>query len=187
MSDEATEFNINLVIEDGTGLTTSNSYVSLSYADQYAINRNYSGWVTQSDYVKSAAIIKAMDYVDNIFNWKGTRLYKNQSLNFPRKNIVDDDGFDYSGEIPERLKKAVCEAAFLVYSQYTLYASKDPNGAIKKDRKKADVVETEKEYFSSDEVEIDYTSAYEALDTLLKGLFHQKGDVCINKRVKWEQ
>lgn len=183
---DTTEFNINLIVEDGSGMMNANSYVTLAYADQYAVNRNYSGWVSQSDYVKSAAIIKAMDYVDNIFDWKGRKMYKDQALNFPRANIIDDDGFNYSGEIPERLKKAICEAAFLVYSQYTLYASQDPNGQIKKDRKKADVVETEKEYFSSSEVTVDYTSAYEALDTLLKGLFKKKGEVCINKRVRWE-
>ena len=182
-----TTYEINLVLEDGSGMSDANSYVSLAYADAYMVNRNYTAWLTQSEYVKKAAIIKAMDYVDNIFDWKGTRLYKDQALSFPRKGLIDDEGFDYSGEIPEKVKKAICEAAFYVYKSYSLYIQKDVNGALKKDKKKADVVETEKEYFSSEDVKIDYTSTYQALDTMLKGLFRQKGQPgSIIKRVHWE-
>lgn len=187
MADTETTYNVNLIVEDGSGKQSANSYVSLEYADAYAVNRNYKTWVTQSEYVKKSAIIKAMDYVDNLFNWKGRRAYEEQALSFPRVNIIDDDGFDVSGKIPERLKKAVCEAAFYVYKQYSLYSSQDVQGVIKKDRKKADVVETEKEYFSSEEVKIDYTSAYQSLDTLLRGLFYQKGtSASVNVRAIWE-
>lgn len=186
MASEEIEYNVNLIIEDGTNVPMANSYISLAFADSYAISRNYSTWTTLSDYVKSAAIIKAMDYVDNIFNWRGQKLYRDQPLSFPRKDIVDDDGYDRTGEIPIQLKKAICEAAFYVYKKFTLYSSQDPNGVLKKDRKKADVTELEKEYFSSSEVTIDYTSAYEALDTMLKGLFVQKGQSQICTKVIWE-
>lgn len=186
MAETETTYSVNLVVEDGRGIPNANSYVSLAYCDEYMVNRNYSAWVEQSEYVRSAAIIKAMDYVDNIFLWKGTRMHKNQSLHFPRKDIQDEDGFDYTGEIPEQLKKAVCEAAFNVFSQYTLYARKSTDGAIKKEKKKADVVEIEKEYFSNEEVKVDWTSAYESLDTMLRGLFRQKGQGSIIKRVHWD-
>ena len=109
---ETVKWNVNLVIEDGRGLSDANSYVSAEYADSYAKNRNYDKWMSQSEYVKKAAIVKAMDYVDNLFDWKGTAKFRNQSLSFPRVNIIDNNGFDRSGEIPEKLKKAVCEAAF---------------------------------------------------------------------------
>lgn len=181
-----TEYSIELIVEDGRGLPDANSYVSVSYADSYSKNRNYDAWLSQSEYVRKAAVIKGMDYVDSLFRWKGTRKYRNQSLCFPRIDIVDDDGFNRSGEIPENLKKAVCEAAFLVVDQYTLFASQDPLGPVKKDRKKADVAEIEKEYFSSSEVKVDYTSAYQALDALLRGLFWQRGQgETVNQRVRW--
>ncbi len=186
MAEKSTVFNITLEVEDGTGKENANSYISLAYADSYAVNRNYSDWISQSDYVKKSAIIKAMDYVDNIFNWRGRKMTKQQSLNFPRVDIIDDDGFNLSGDIPEKLKKAICEAAFYVYKQYSLFAKKDANGAVKKDRKKADVAEIEKEYFSNSEVKIDYTSTYESLDNLLSGLFIQKGTGSIVRRVIWE-
>ena len=69
-------FNIDLIVEDGRGVSNANSYVSTEYADAFAKNRNYDTWLTQSNYVKRAAVIKAMDYVDNIFNWKGRRKYR---------------------------------------------------------------------------------------------------------------
>lgn len=182
-----TIYQINLIIENGSCVESANSYVSLEYADAYAVNRNYTTWINQTEYVKKSAIIKAMDYVDNIFDWRGSKMYKDQSLAFPRKDIIDDDGFNRSGEIPEKLKKAICEAAFYVYKQFSLYVTKDTNGVLKKDRKKTDVVEIEKEYFSSDEVKIDYTSAYESLDNLLKGLFNQKGSgSSVNVKAIWE-
>ena len=190
---ETTTYNIELVVEEGKGSIDSNSYVSAAYADTYAKNRNYDTWLSQTDYVKKASIIKAMDYVDNLFNWKGTRKFKNQALSFPRVNIIDNDGFDRSGEIPENLKKAVCEAAFYVVDQYTLFGKTDPDGPIKinKERKKADVAEIETEverkFFTKDEVRIDWNSAFQSLDTLLKGLFNDKNAAgSVNVRVRWD-
>lgn len=185
MADEIT-YNINLIIEDGSGVPSANSYISLAYADQYAVNRNYTSWIGLTDYEKNAAIIKAMDYVDSIFDWKGTKMHKYQPLNFPRRNIIDNDGFDYTGEIPEQLKRAICEAAFYVQDQYTLYTTHSADGALKVDRKKADVAEIEKQYFSNKEVVIDWTSTFQSLDTMLKGLFYQKGERNrIDRRVHW--
>ena len=188
---ETTTYNIQLVVEEGKGSSESNTYVSAAYADTYAKNRNYDTWRSQSDYVKKASIIKAMDYIDNLFDWKGTRKFKNQALSFPRVNIVDNDGFDRSGEIPENLKKAVCEAAFYVVDQYSLFGKVDPDGPVKvnKERKKADVaeIETEVEFFNPKEVQIDWTSAYQSLDTILRGLFKDKSMTgSVNVRVRWD-
>ena len=92
-----TEWSINLIVEDGRGIPAANSYVSSEYADAYAKNRNYDTWLSQTDYVKKAAVIKAMDYVDNLFDWKGRKMYRDQPLSFPRVNITDRDGFDREG------------------------------------------------------------------------------------------
>lgn len=190
---ETTTWNITLNVEDGRGFPEANSYVSAVYADTYAKNRNYDTWLSQTEYVKKASIIKAMDYVDNLFDWKGRRKYRNQALSFPRIDIIDGDGFDRSGEIPENLKKAVCEAAFYVVDQYTLFGKQDPNGPVKvnKERKKADVAEIETEverkFFTKNEVQLDWTSAFQSLDILLRGLFRSKGDAgTVNCRVRWD-
>lgn len=183
---ETTEYETRIVVEDGRGLENANSYVSVSYADLYARDRNWDSWLSQSEYVRSAALIKAMDYVDTLFQWKGTRKYRNQSLAFPRVNIIDSDGFSLDGEIPERLKKAVCEAAFHAADQYTLFLERDADGPLKKSRKKADVAEIEKEYFSNKDFKIDYTSAYQSLDSMLRGLYWRDGERNgVNRLVRW--
>lgn len=183
-----TTWNISLVVEDGRGLPDANSYVSSEYADSYAKNRNYDTWLSQTEYVKKAAVIKAMDYVDNLFDWKGRKKFRDQALSFPRIDIVDGDGFDRSGEIPEKLKRAVCEAAFYVVDQYTLYGKQDVDGPLKSERKKADVaeIEIERKFFTKDEVQVDWTSAFQSLDTLLRGLFRAKGSGGVNIRVRWD-
>ncbi len=190
------DYNIELRIEDGSCVESANSYVSIAYADKYCMEHNYDTWMTQSEYVRKAAIIKAMDYVDNIFDWRGRRKFRDQLLRFPRVEIFDDDRFCYDGIIPEQLKKAVCEAAFYVVEQYSLYVtSGGENGPLKKDRKKAGPTEIEKEYSKDnymtikdilgDKSKIDYTSKYQSLDTMLKGLFWAKGKGRICHRVRW--
>ena len=179
---ETTTYSIDIKVEDGSSVPSANSYVSMEYADTYCMNRGYSDWLTQDEYTRKSAILKAMDYIDNLFTWKGRKMYKDQSLSFPRVDIVDNDGFDRSGEIPEQLKRAVCEAAFYAYSQTSLYGKVETSaGTLKVDRKKADVVEIEKQYYSPAEYEIDWTSAYQSLDSILKGLYVPKGTahVCI--------
>jgi hypothetical protein len=184
---EETTYSIELIIEDGTAIPSANSYVSMEYADTYCKNRGYTDWLALDEYTRKSAILKAMDYIDNLFPWKGRKIYKVQSLSFPRRDIVDLDGFDRTGEIPEQLKKAVCEAAFYAYNQTTLYEKSNTSiGAVKvdKSRKKADVVEieTEKQYQFPENFKIDWTSAYQSLDKLLKGLYEDKtatNHVCI--------
>lgn len=189
---ETTTYSIELIVEDGSSVASANSYVSLEYVDTYCVNHGYSDWLTQDEYVRKSAVIKAMDYIDSLFPWKGRKMYRNQSLSFPRVDISDDDGFDRTGEIPDQLKKAVCEAAFYAYNQTTLYGKRDPNGPFAKQRirsrKKADVVEIEEEteeepkFYSAGEIQIDWTSAYQSLDSMLKGLYVPKNaasHVCI--------
>ncbi len=183
---ETTEYEARIAVEDGRGLADANSYVSVSYADLYARNRNWDTWLSQSRYVRSAAVIKATDYVDSLFQWKGSRKFRDQSLSFPRVNIMDSDGFLLDGEIPERLRRAVCEAAFQVVDQYTLFLKRDADGPLKKSRKKADVAEIEKEYFSNKEFKVDYTSSFQSLDSMLRGLYWRDGERnTVNQLARW--
>ena len=93
-----------LIVEDGTGLSDANSYVSVAYADAYFLARNVTSWASLSN--KEALLIKATDYIEAVYSeaWKGTTLLDTQSLSFPR--IIDD-----ATVYPDRLLKAVCELA----------------------------------------------------------------------------
>ena len=93
-----------LIVEDGTGLSDANSYVSVAYADAYFLARNVTAWASLT--IKEALLIQATDYMEAVYSesWKGTVLLDTQSLSFPR--IID-----YDTVYPDRLLKAVCELA----------------------------------------------------------------------------
>lgn len=93
-----------MVVEDGTGLSNADSFVSVAYADTYFTTRGVSAWASLIN--KEALLIKATDYIEAVYSesWKGVTLNDTQSLSFPR--IIDD-----STVYPDRLLKAVCELA----------------------------------------------------------------------------
>lgn len=95
---------MSLIVEDGTGLSDANSYVSVAYADDYFLARNVTSWASLT--IKEALLIQATDYMEAVYSesWKGTVLLDTQSLSFPR--IIDDVTV-----YPDRLLKAVCELA----------------------------------------------------------------------------
>ena len=93
-----------MVVEDGTGLSNADSFVSVAYADTYFSTRGVSAWASLTN--KEALLIKATDYIEAVYSesWKGITLNDTQSLSFPR--IIDD-----ATVYPDRLLKAVCELA----------------------------------------------------------------------------
>ena len=93
-----------MVVEDGTGLSNADSFVSVAYADTYFTTRGVNAWASLTN--KEALLIKATDYIEAVYSesWKGVTLNDTQSLSFPR--IIDD-----ATVYPDRLLKAVCELA----------------------------------------------------------------------------
>ena len=170
--------DVNLIVEDGTGLPNANSYCDLDYALEYCTMKGYTSWQSLSDTEQKVFIIRGTEFIDNFYNWRGRKGKGSQALSFPRLDLYDDDQYLING-IPEKLKKACLEAAFLnsTSGADTLFTTKDENGAIK--RQKVDSLEVE--YFSNQQNEtnqssVDYTTIYDILNKLLKGLYKEKGD-----------
>lgn len=91
-----------LVIENGTGMTDAESYVDVAYVDAYFLKRGSTEWDAVTN--KEAQIIKAMDYFESSYSFKGEKLNENQALSFPRliNGVV---------EYPTRIKNSICELA----------------------------------------------------------------------------
>lgn len=157
---------IDLIVETGKCLDDANSYASLEFARQYSIARGYEDILALSDDELKKVLIRGTDYVDHIYKYRGVKCTPQQALSFPRKNLVDDDGYTIEG-IPLNLKKAVVEAAKLVRTQDTLFITKNKDGAVK--RKKVDVLETE--FFENKDSNLEYSTIYEVLNSLLDGLY----------------
>lgn len=92
-----------IVTEDGSGLSTAESYIDVAYADAYFNKRNAK---TEWDAVteKEKCIIDATDYFETNFTFKGTKYKETQSLEFPRY-------INYEVVYPTRVKSAICELA----------------------------------------------------------------------------
>lgn len=107
-----------IVVEDGTGKSDAQSYLSVASANSYFTTRSITAW-TGSDSVKEAALIAATEYID--IRWgeflKGYLEFPDvQALLFPRLNIYDSEGRALAG-IPQRLERATAEYALISLSQ----------------------------------------------------------------------
>lgn len=104
-----------ITVEDGTGLSNADSYLSVANADTYHTNFGNSAW-TGTTAVKEAALRKATQYLDSTYMWKGDISSTTQSLNFPRINIEDSQGRILDDTIPIKLKDATAELALAALS-----------------------------------------------------------------------
>ena len=88
-----------LIVESGVGIVDSESYIDLDYLIAYATKRGI-----DSSSMTEANIIKAMDYFETSYTFKGTKLKDTQALEFPRL---------IGGEVvyTARIKSAICELA----------------------------------------------------------------------------
>lgn len=178
---------VNLIVEDGSGISDSNSYCDLDFALEYCVNHGYTSWIDMTEDEQKVYLIKGTSFVDNFYEWKGYKRTSVQSLEFPRNGLIDNNRTEILG-IPNNLKKAVIEAAFINLSSEVdnLFVSRDENGAIK--RQKVD--ELEVEYFGESETaeaEAEYKTTYQVLNKLLKGLYKEKemSSVCTKAIWRW--
>ena len=102
------------IVEDGTGVSDANSYVSVGAADAYFSIRNnlWSG----DEIAKQSALIKATDYIDAKYHkLPGQKLKASQSLLWPRVGLPQS----ITG-MPIQLIKATFEYAFIALTQGSL-------------------------------------------------------------------
>ncbi|MFH2112924.1 MAG: DnaT-like ssDNA-binding protein [Spirochaetota bacterium] len=131
-----------LIIEDGTGRSDAESYVSVADCDTYHVARGNDAW-SGDEAAKEAALREATAFIEDRYRglWRGQRRLKVQRLQWPRHGVVDQDGFTIDHDIvPIEVKDALCEAA-LRATQGDLTPDLDRGGQIK--RQKVDVIETE--------------------------------------------
>ena len=106
-----------LVVEDGTGVTGANTYISETEYTTWANDRFGSARSTlPADTAAYEAIIKrAMDYLETL-EFKGIKKERDQALQWPRYDVYIDGYYVDSDSIPQELKNAVFE---LTYAEET--------------------------------------------------------------------
>lgn len=150
-----------LVVEDGTGLSNADSYVSVATVDAYHLAMGNTTW-TGADSVKEPAIRRATQYLDANYRFKSERLLPTQALEFPR---VDSNGWLLPDWPIKALVDACCELALKALSG--ALTSDSTAESIK--REKVGPIETE--FFRNDGAQVRYT----LVDKLLKDLTISSG------------
>lgn len=90
------------------------SYATIQEADEYWAERD-SAWGEASEESRSAALVKATEWIDTEFSWIGQVESYTQALSWPRIRAIDAEGRCREG-IPQELKNAVSWLAFQALS-----------------------------------------------------------------------
>lgn len=116
-----------LTVEDGTGLESAESYISVAELTAYWSARGVT--LSDGDTALENACRKAFDYLNSKWRFKGARLTADQAGEFPRSDLLDWSYFAVEG-IPKRLKNAACELASRALTE-DLSPDNDKTGTIK--------------------------------------------------------
>jgi len=125
---------VALIVEDGTGKSDAESYLSVADATTYAgkYGLTFSGTSTQQE----EALRLATQYLDARFNtlWLGERSNEKQALDWPRRALLDADGFLISSTaMPQALKDATAELAIKARSETLMPDVSDPGTIASED------------------------------------------------------
>ena len=130
---------MTLTIENGTNVANANSYITLAEVRAFASARGIT--LSIVDATLESQIIKAMDWVESKRDqFKGSKTYTTQSLQWPRFNVYIDNLAFSSTSIPIELKNTLCQLVIEIHNGVDIYPNFTGN-FIK--REKVDVIETE--------------------------------------------
>lgn len=141
---------IQFVVEDGTGLVTATSYISLADLKQLWENAGYS-YATLTDDQLSVLLNNATLSLDGQYGdqYPGTRQSKSQALDWPRQDAYDQDGYIRSSTlVPVEVERALSEMAYAVNSGVDVDPVYTDAGNLKKESVAVEgAVRESKEYF----------------------------------------
>jgi hypothetical protein len=101
-----------LIVEDGSGMTNADAFISVAYADEYHSAMGNATW-TGDVALKEAAIRRATAFLSSSYQWQGyKRQGRPQALAWPRVSVVDCEGWGVAFDaVPIEIQKATAEIA----------------------------------------------------------------------------
>lgn len=104
---------MTITVEDGTGLTDADAYISVADADTYFSAVGNTTWSDASTSDKEQAIVKATRYMEKRFGnkWKGLIASSTQALGWPRDYVYDERGTELNDQVPVKVAEACAEYA----------------------------------------------------------------------------
>lgn len=118
---------MSLIVEDGSGKSNSESYISVADADAYHSNRGNATWATLTTTVKEQLLRKSTDYMVAVYRlrWDGYRYVDTQALDWPRlyvpvRDICTVNSYQIYVDpniVPVQVKNACAEFALKANSE----------------------------------------------------------------------
>lgn len=101
-----------LIVEDGTGKSDAESYISVTDAAKYHADRGNAAWVTVSA-LPEQLLRRATEYIDRTYRarWKGARVLTAQALDWPRADVDTESSSVPSDSVPLAVCRACAELA----------------------------------------------------------------------------
>lgn len=132
---------MDIVVEDGNGLPTANSYLSVLEADDIlSVMASVSAWDAQVLETKEALLMWATRLLDQRVTWAGRKFHPTGGLAWPRIFAKDREGFPIDDDVvPKQVKVATA-----VMANHLLTSAADPeaaDGAINLTSLKVDVIQ----------------------------------------------
>lgn len=129
-----------LIPEDGTNVADANSFNTLTEIKAYATLRRRT--LPDDDELIEGYAIRAMDYLSSFEDqYKGDRTYDDQTLSFPRSDLVIRNTDFPEDEMPAEIKNAQCQLVIEMAAGVILQPTFVLEGRIK--RKKVGPLDTE--------------------------------------------
>lgn len=102
-----------LIVEDGSIVENADSLVDLAFADSYFSSRLYTDlWDNATEEDQEKALQMASRLISDVPRWNGDIVEESQIFSLPRTGLKDKNGREIEKtEIPEAVKRAVCEFA----------------------------------------------------------------------------
>lgn len=106
-----------LIVETGSGSSSSESYASVAEADAYHLSIGNTPWAGITETEKEQALRRAMAHLTITYrkSWQGYRAFPTQALDWPRYGVYlkDANTVITNVDIPKLLKDALCDIAIL--------------------------------------------------------------------------
>lgn len=103
-----------LIVEDGTGLSTAESYASVAAADTRLAAHGMTNWTALTTGEKEQALRRATRHMVQAYRgrWLGDRVYAVQALDWPRWGVCVDGFYVSSSAVPADVANACIDLAF---------------------------------------------------------------------------
>ena len=179
------------LVEDGTGVTDANSYLSVADADTYwgdrvnATSPDGNAWTDASQSEKEGALIEASAYLDATYDWVWNNpphwqssvnpisplaaytplVSEDQGLKWPRQAAYDEETYVLQSGVPQKVKDATAEVALNALDGQIL-TTRERGGMVKREQ----VGNVSVEYMNN----APGGTSYPMIDRILNGLYWQK-------------